>query len=202
LSSCFGRSGTAQSPRAFKLSTGISAIFHGRKGLLAPPLLLGADMTYSPTTIANYFLDRASQEARALTPMQLIKLVYIAHGWNLGYFDRPLIQEKVQAWKFGPVIESLYQQVKRFGSSAVAGRIGAHLPWMPAQAIDETTKSLLDHVWDSYRGFSGLQLSQMTHQPGTPWDNVWNTQGGSQFMGAEIDNEEIRAHYKRKIASR
>jgi|GEM_PF-5349088 len=39
-------------------------------------------MSYSPSVIANYFLDRASKEGRAVTPMQLLKLVYIAHGWH------------------------------------------------------------------------------------------------------------------------
>ncbi|HHW4672860.1 MAG TPA: hypothetical protein ACQGQF_03380 [Xylella fastidiosa subsp. pauca] len=52
-------------------------------------------MPYSPTTIANYFLRRASQEGRALTSMLVFNLVYIAHAWHLGFGKQPLIDEHV-----------------------------------------------------------------------------------------------------------
>lgn len=158
-------------------------------------------MSQSALTVANYFLDRASAEARALTPMQLIKLVYIAHGWHLGYFDRPLINERVEAWKFGPVIDSLYQQTKRFGSSAVSGRLPKPLFSAAEVPVGDDTKSLLISVWGAYRHFSGLQLSAMTHQDGTPWDIAWNKKGGKNEMHAKIDDADIKAHYKAKIAS-
>ncbi|WP_369210846.1 Panacea domain-containing protein [Xylella fastidiosa] len=69
-------------------------------------------MPYSPATIANYFLQRASKEGRALTPMQVLKLVYIAHGWHLGFRKEPLIDESVEAWRHGPAIRSLYNKIK------------------------------------------------------------------------------------------
>lgn len=154
-------------------------------------------MTPSALTVANYFLDKASQEARALTPMQLIKLVYIAHGWHLGYFSRPLFNESVEAWKFGPVIDSVYQRTRRFGSSAVVGMLPGASPHNGA--FDENVRSLLDSVWDAYKGFGGLQLSAMTHKKGTPWDVAWNEKGGKGQYHAEIENSDIESHYKAKI---
>ena len=32
-----------------------------------------------------------------------------------------------------------------------------------------TADQLLDRVWEQYRDFSGVDLSRMTHQPGSPW---------------------------------
>jgi uncharacterized phage-associated protein len=157
-------------------------------------------MTYSPATIANYFLDKASVEQRALTPMQLLKLVYIAHGWNLGYFSEPLINETVQAWKYGPVIKSLYDKVKRYGSGAVSEplRTGS-MPWVRESSVDERTASLLNAVWRNYAQYSGIQLSRMTHQNETPWSQAWLDQGGCNQRYAEISNELIEKHYKAKI---
>lgn len=159
-------------------------------------------MTYSAATIANYFLDKASREGRALTPMQLIKLVYIAHGWYLGYFKRPLIDETVQAWKYGPVIKSLYDRVRKFGSGAVQGPLPTGgMPWAPRDAaVDAQTAPLLDSVWEGYARFSGVQLSAMTHQDGTPWHEAWVGQGGHARYFAEIDDELIQRHYEAKIA--
>lgn len=154
-------------------------------------------MSYSPAVIANYFLDKASDEGRALTPMQLIKLVYIAHGWHLGYFDKPLIDERIEAWKFGPVISSLYNHLKHFGSGAVVGKVRA-APWA---TIDDGVKPLLDRVWEVYKGYSGLQLSAMTHKQGTPWYSAWVERGGHAVMGRPLSDAEIKQHYKDKIAA-
>jgi uncharacterized phage-associated protein len=158
-------------------------------------------MSYSPALIANYFLAKAKQEGRALTPMQLLKLVYIAHGWFLGYFKKPLICERVQAWRYGPVIKSLYDGLKHYGSGAVRAPLPiSSLPWQKENALDIETQGLLDSVWNSYSRFSGVQLSTMTHQQGTPWYQAWHEQGGHSQYFAPIDDSLIRRHYEQKIA--
>jgi hypothetical protein len=44
-------------------------------------------MAETAAAIANYFIDKALEDDRELTPMKLIKLVYLAHGWR-DRFDR------------------------------------------------------------------------------------------------------------------
>ena len=51
--------------------------------------------------------------------MKVLKLVYMAHGFNLAITDDPLINDRVEAWKFGPVIRPLYGKLKQFGSGAI-----------------------------------------------------------------------------------
>lgn len=157
-----------------------------------------ASMTCDATTIANRFLEKAREAGRVLTPMQLIKLVYIAHGWHLGYFGRPLINEGVQAWKFGPVVNSLYHKVKHYGSGGVAGQLSVY-PWQSTDSIPPQSLSLVDSVWNSYQQFSGMQLSEMTHREGTPWEVTWNELGGSQSRNVKIDDSIIEKHYREKI---
>lgn len=155
---------------------------------MAPP--------YPPTTIANYFLRKASAEDSALTPMQVLKLVYIAHGWNLGYFDGPLINEKVEAWRYGPVIKSLYHALKKYGKSAVRELLPASVFTNRVDSeVDPQTQKLLDKVWEGYGHLSGVKLSQMTHMPGSPWHTVWHPGDSS----APISDDVIRSFYKRKV---
>ncbi|HDS1013256.1 MULTISPECIES: Panacea domain-containing protein [Stenotrophomonas] len=156
-------------------------------------------MPYPSTSIANYFLERASQESRALTPMQLLKLVYIAHGWHLGYTGQPLIAEEVQAWRHGPVIKQLYDRLRHFGRESVRGLIASSPFGGLPQPVGTEVVPLLDGVWKNYSRFSGMELSDMTHRPGTPWSVAWHQQGGKDTMFAPMSNDLIRDHYQAKI---
>ncbi|MBC7652796.1 MAG: SocA family protein [Deinococcales bacterium] len=152
--------------------------------------------------IANYFVKKSLDEGIELTPMKLLKLVYIAHGWYLGINDEPLVNEGVQAWKYGPVIPTVYQEFRGYGNSQI-GKLAYDfdngmqvVTLMPNK--DKT--DFLDKVWDVYKGYNGLQLSTLTHQIGTPWDIVWNNENGKLKSSAIIRNNLIEEHYKQKLA--
>lgn len=152
-------------------------------------------MSESPFAISNYFIHKANEEGRAITPMQAIKLIYIAHGWHLGLTGAPLISEPVEAWKYGPVVESVYHAYKKFGSGVLEGDI----PVSDA-ALQNSNRltTFLDSVWSSYSKFSGGQLSTLTHQEGTPWHKIWIQHNGCSQLNAKIPNTIIEEHYKSK----
>lgn len=141
----------------------------------------------SAITVANEFIRLGRQEGKRFTPMQLLKLVYITHGWMLGFFNKPLINENIEAWKYGPVIPDLYQAVKRYGGNEVEEEI-------PAAAHQELTseeKSVINFVYKKYGELGGIRLSMITHQPGTPWSRIFSHEG----WGDVITNDVIREHY-------
>ena len=132
-------------------------------------------MIYSAAAVANFFLEQARLSSRVLDPMQLQKLVYFAHGWSLALAGRPLISEPIQAWDYGPVVPSLYQELKKYGSGPVTDPItdvqstptGSQL--IEPRVSDVQTQNLLRRVWQVYGHLTGLQLSDLTHRPDTPW---------------------------------
>ena len=67
--------------------------------------------------IANEFLRRAGKAG--LTQMQIQKLVYFAHGWNLALSNEPLTTDSPQAWNYGPVYSDLYDHTKYFGRGQI-----------------------------------------------------------------------------------
>ena len=70
-------------------------------------------------SVANYFIGKGIESGIEVTPMKLIKLVYVAHGWYLGNYQKPLIGEASEAWKYGPTIPSLYHSFKQLGNQKI-----------------------------------------------------------------------------------
>lgn len=143
-------------------------------------------MAYSPNTIAAWFIRRAKQDGEYLTQMKLQKLVYFSHGWNLAFYEAPLIDGRVEAWKWGPVIPSLYREFARFGSKPIT-EIPATKP-----KVSSRTSDLLESVWKGYRGLTAAQMSDLTHRQDTPWSDVYD----DGVRHAEITPKRIKAHYK------
>jgi uncharacterized phage-associated protein len=146
----------------------------------------------SPFAIANYFIRKSAETKVPLTPMKLIKLVYIAHGWYLALTGKPLIREPIEAWKFGPVIESLYHAFKRYGNSAIPLEAATQAA---LKDEDRTVRQVLDKVWDSYAKFTASQLGTLTHQANTPWSEVFDP----NELYTVIPNDVIKEHYKEII---
>jgi uncharacterized phage-associated protein len=163
--------------------------------------LLDIEMSYTPQHIANYVLDRGERDSVSISPMKLIKLVYIAYGWNLALTGNNLFDEKIQAWKHGPVIPSLYHEFKHFGSNPITERSIRYdldsgdtiFPVVPKDDLD--TNLILDKVWASYSRFSGAALRAKTHEEDTPWSKVYRP----EKFGIELDDEDIRTHYQQRI---
>lgn len=152
----------------------------------------------SPLAVANYFVKKSFDTGVNLTPMKLVKLVYIAHGWYLALTEGPLLDEPIQAWKYGPVVESVYHGFKSYRDSQIKGFYkmtdSACNEVIPI-VENENVKRFLDKVWEKYSTLNGLQLSTITHQPNTPWDRIWNKEKGKNYMGAIIPNNYIKEHY-------
>lgn len=148
------------------------------------PLSYELNMPYSASEIADWFLARADQAGEALTPMKVLKLVYIASGWYLAQTDEKLINDRIEAWQFGPVVPSLYHRFSHFGSAAITEQ--PRKPVFP-QPLEE----LLSIIWNVYGSVSARDLSALTHLPGTPWTETYNGR-----RSTAIPPELIRKHYR------
>lgn len=161
-------------------------------------------MAISSLSVANFFIEKSLETGAELTPMKIIKLVYIAHGWHLAIKDEPLINEAVEAWKFGPVIPSVYSAFRNYrdGQITKMAQVFNDDNLISPQVESEDTKVFLLSVWNAYSKYSGWQLSAITHENSTPWYKIWNEDGGHQVIGAIIPNEVIHSHYSDLARSR
>ncbi len=163
--------------------------------------------------IANHILDVASETATALTQMQVIKLAYIAHGWNLALKEKPLFDDPVQAWDHGPVIPDLYHAFKSFKKKPVTSKAKIfdivdgklQLTEPSINDLDDNERAFVDQlirkILSSYGHLTAWQLRDITHMPGTPWHTITQQYEAEIPKKLQIPNELIMKHYKDQLAA-
>jgi uncharacterized phage-associated protein len=165
--------------------------------------------TFDSKDVANTILDLGDVRGIPLDPMKLLKLLFFSHGWHLALIGDRLVNENVQAWGFGPVIPSVYHEFKSFGRDPIklrASRFDYELKDMVEVRIPENeetkdSRALIQRVWDVYSSYSSIQLSNMTHLPGSPWAEVTKDLPKPFPRGIVIPDELIRSYFK-KVAER
>jgi uncharacterized phage-associated protein len=66
---------------------------------------------------------------------------------------------------------------------------------MPASDPDmDYADRILRRILEQYGGYSGIQLSMMTHADGTPWALVWSENSGKRYV--PIPDADIAAWFK------
>lgn len=155
----------------------------------------------SAEAVANEFLELALQAKTPVTHMKLQKLVYFAHGWNLGLYGQALSGEPVQAWKWGPVFSSIYREFRDYKDQPIDrlardielqnGRVEFYEP----RLADHGSKELVQKVWQVYSRMTAIQLSNLTHEAGSPWDRVAARFNYRLPRGLTIPNDLIREYF-------
>jgi uncharacterized phage-associated protein len=145
------------------------------------------EQVYQSRAIANYLIEHSPG---GLDPLQVMKLSYIAHGFTLGLFERPLLEDDIEAWKFGPVVRKIYAFIPG-GSNRITEPLSRERP-----DLTDDDRAVVDSVLNQYGRYSGLYLSSLTHRPGSPWEKTWSKYG----QNAVIPRDLIQSHYSGIIA--
>lgn len=121
--------------------------------------------------VAKFFIGLANDQANneqgdLMTNLRLQKLLYFAQGWHLARYGKPLFEEEIEAWPYGPVVPEVYNAYKRYGRAGIAGA----LP--DTDVFTEEEFSLLLDVAREYDKFGTSSLIRMTHKIGSPWSLV------------------------------
>ncbi len=161
----------------------------------------------STSAVANEFIDLAEINPGVdnLTNLKLVKLMYISQGLSLAFFDKPLFDEGIEAWMYGPVVPSIYYEFKRFGRGKIEDKsvefdfedliFGDGKIETPS-LTDENAKKVVELTWKWYKDIPAGKLIELTHSKGTPWSLTYNT-GQNRI----IDNKLIKEYYKKFLTN-
>ena len=137
--------------------------------------------------VANEFIRLGREMDNPFTHLQIQKLVYFAHGWMLALYDRPLIKQGFEAWRYGPACRALYSALAMYGKQRIRDVVLVNGEVF-GDDFSQEELDLIRQVSKVYGQFSGIQLSRLTHEAGTPWSLA------KARDDVNIPDEDIRAH--------
>lgn len=155
---------------------------------------------YDAREVANFLLDYADERAVKLSNMAILKHIFFAHGWHLAACSAPLVTNRIEAWRHGPVIRAVYDAFKHHDAQPIRSR-ACVIDWQTGEVLEARaeivpfTQALLRSTLDCYSGFGAFELSEITHAPDGPWDQVWNARDRKVRLNMEIPNDVIHSYF-------
>lgn len=161
-------------------------------------------MNNNALSVANYFIDLSIRDRKDLKLLGLMKRVYIAYGFGLVMLEKSIIDNRfdsVEAWKYGPVIPSVYHSFKSheknpITNKTVASRCNNNIDveyFTPTIECNDV-KRVIEFVWNRYDGMSDRDIVELTHRDGTPWSACY--QAGANV---EIPESFTKLYYEKII---
>ena len=143
-------------------------------------------MTIPIQVVAHAILQKNKAEGRTSTALQILKFAYLAHGWHLAFWGKPLFSDPIEAWTYGPVIPFLYSKVRNLGGNPIDTELFSDE--VKDSKLSDNQQHVINEVIQVYGKYDGIQLSTLTHKEGTPWSDT--------PKGDVISNELIKKHFK------
>lgn len=149
-------------------------------------------MTYDDASlISNNILERAFRDKISVSPMKLQKIMYFVASEYAKNTGEPLFQEPFEAWKYGPVLRSIYREFKPFGGYSItkfATQDALGNTYRANEALDPQLRVAIDTVWTTARDRTAVELYQLTHVPGSAWSQAWAS--GQRQIGSSLVAED------------
>ncbi len=160
--------------------------------------LIQKDRKLKGIDIAKYILSKLS-----CTQLKLQKLVYLCFADYLCDTGKKLFTDKIYVFKYGPVVDTVYQEYKDYGYSPIGQETkdidSKTILEMPAKsriifAEDGTEKIMsIDKSLKKYGSLSASELVDLTHQKETPWSKSFK---GTEKSYSIISLDTIKRYHK------
>ncbi|MCY4370804.1 MAG: DUF4065 domain-containing protein [bacterium] len=160
-------------------------------------------MKHSARYIANQFIKHGFEKLdRPLTALSVMKLVYLAHAWNLAWYDQPLVEGRFEAWKLGPVHIDLRSATRPYGAEPITELLelgfervrtdrGARWQRVKAPPLTDEENDTIYSVFDNYARTNPIELAYLTH------DEAWRK--ARRRRNKVLKDPEIQKCYQAKL---
>ena len=148
--------------------------------------------------MARYILSKVK-----CTHLKLQKLVYLCYADYICNTGKELFTDKIFAFKYGPVVETVYQEYKKYGYKDIKDENedidNKNITEMPTRSrilvAEEGTEkvSSIDKTLEKYGGLSSSELVDITHRENTPWKMTYKKIG---IRYIQIKPETIKKYHQ------
>jgi uncharacterized phage-associated protein len=150
----------------------------------------------SAVVVSNEIIRRSIEERITLTPLKLQKILYFVYGHYYAKTGKRLFSEPFLVWKYGPVVQAVYDEFGVFGASNIT-RLATDAQgdiWVPSNDCGENADffSSFEETWNHYKNKSASELVDLTHEKESPWHNA------DKKGDLIIDDNEILEYFKKK----
>ena len=154
----------------------------------------GVCMTYEASSVAAYVVNYCIDQGKPVTNLKLQKLLYYIQAAFLVKNDKPIFFDSISPWKYGPVVEDVYFQYRKYVDREITEKITdvddmyTHPDTNIYEIISEPDQKLINTVINSYMSYSGFDLVDKTHKE-KPWKEA------NRRKSDIIEQEDIKEYY-------
>lgn len=155
-------------------------------------------MAYSARDVANWFIAKANEGystesadtehkeyPESISHLKLQKLLYFAQAAHLALEGSKLFEDKIEAWAFGPVVLSVYQDFRQYGNKPIQEPKNKKYKTV----ITLSDRKFLEQIWEIFGKFSASRLVDITHGH-RPWQSAYKAKN------KEITSKVLKEYYK------
>lgn len=148
--------------------------------------LINENRDISIFDLSKYILVFLKKRGISCSHLKLQKLAYFCYEKYLISYRKKLFNEKIYAWKYGPVIKILYNNFKQ--SESLTVDLDSYTTRQRIIFSDDGFDKLriIDEVLEEYGELSADRLVDLSHKEGTAW-STWDR----ETMNYEITDELI-----------
>lgn len=137
---------------------------------------------YKVLDIAEYIIQKSSNMGNPIDHLKLQKILYYVQAKFLVEKNEKCFSEQILAWRFGPVVESVYRKYSKYSSMNLYPKNEIYQD----NTIDSYDMNLIDSILQKYSDKNAWFLVEQTHRE-KPWIKT--------SQSSEIKVEDIRDYY-------
>ncbi|MGL5413340.1 Panacea domain-containing protein [Cetobacterium sp.] len=135
---------------------------------------------YNVIQIVDYILTK-----KKMTNLRLQKILYFVQAFSLVSLDKPMFNEEINAWEYGPVVKEVYDKYKYWGAEEIPSpEYFSDFFW------DDKDRELIDEVLEGLENMSSFDLVELTHSYPTWIENYEKNKSN------KISKEKIKEYHE------
>lgn len=152
---------------------------------------------YKVLDIAELFIYLANFDGdNTLSYNKLQKMLYYAQGWYSANYNKRLFNDKIEAWKYGPVIPIIYNKYKKHKSNNINIEDVDNINGLDKK-FDTDTLKFLNDLYSMYIEYSAHRLVYSSHNE-KPWKETYDVENNKKV----IKYTKIKSYFKERLKNK